>query len=188
MPLVTPTLLPCYEEFANDKDFRLFHAKFNKAGANECWLWTACTIRGNYGLNKKIFGEFVASRISYMLYKGRIPKGLFVLHKCDTPNCVNPNHLFLGTQADNMKDMVEKGRSLTGEKNPLAKLTEESILEMRKIWDEESPKLKPQARPPNSRTGLLRRIGEQFGVTWQCVYVVCVSRKNWAHLIPAEGK
>jgi hypothetical protein len=66
-------------------------------------------------------------RISYVLNVGDIPDGLFVLHKCDNKICINPEHLFLGTMQDNIKDMVDKGRNIKGESMPLAKLKEEEI-------------------------------------------------------------
>lgn len=76
-----------------------------------CWLWTAAKNEKNYG----VFGigkqTDKAHRIAWRDMKGAIPKGLFVLHKCDVPNCVRPTHLFLGTNLDNVKDMLLKGRN-----------------------------------------------------------------------------
>jgi HNH endonuclease len=75
-----------------------------------CWLWTA-------GCNNKGYGDFdvgvrevSAHRFSYELFKGPIPKGMFVCHKCDVPSCVNPEHLFLGDQRANLQDASKKGR------------------------------------------------------------------------------
>lgn len=84
-----------------------FLEKVNKTDG--CWLWTAST-RSGYGAikyNNKVEG---AHRISYILYKGEINDGLFVCHTCDNPSCVNPDHLFLGSNSDNMKDAFDKGR------------------------------------------------------------------------------
>lgn len=75
-----------------------------------CWLWDGYVNRGGYGR----FGEGYAHRYSYEKLVGVIPPGLFVLHKCDVPSCVNPNHLWLGTQADNLADMRNKGRDDPG--------------------------------------------------------------------------
>lgn len=70
-------------------------------------------------------------RLAWTLAHGPIPPGMQVLHRCDNPACINPEHLFLGTQADNMKDMARKGRSSRGVKNRTAKLTEEQVLAIR---------------------------------------------------------
>ena len=77
--------------------------------------------------------DMPAHRVSYSLYKGNIPKGLCVLHKCDVPACVNPNHLFLGTLQDNVADMISKNRqrSLKGEDHPNSKLKNEDVLFIR---------------------------------------------------------
>ena len=77
---------------------------------NTCWIWTGS--KNNMGYPRiNINGRVeLAHRVSYRIIKGTIPEGLRVLHKCDTPLCVNPNHLFLGTQKDNMTDMSKKQR------------------------------------------------------------------------------
>jgi len=78
-----------------------------------CFLWTRGTISSGYG-HLEVEGRLVlAHRRSWELTYGPIPKGLFVLHRCDTPSCVNPRHLFLGTAGDNARDMVAKGRIIT---------------------------------------------------------------------------
>ena len=91
-----------------------------------CWLWTAnCTKdskgRRRYGLigaGRRGEGMLYAHRVSWEIHNGPIPNGLQVLHRCDNPQCVNPSHLFLGTQLDNMHDMVRKGRrGVTGPKS-----------------------------------------------------------------------
>jgi hypothetical protein len=68
----------------------------------------------------------------YTQKNGAIPKGMVIRHKCDNRKCINPDHFEIGTQRQNMQDMVERGRSLTGEKHPLVKLTEAQVIE---IWE-----------------------------------------------------
>ena len=95
-----------------------FWEKVNKTASNDCWEWTS-SIRGNgYGAffthlieeGRKCHG---AHRYSWELTNGQIPNGLWVLHKCDNRICVNPEHLFLGNRADNMKDCATKKRVCT---------------------------------------------------------------------------
>lgn len=98
-----------------------------------CWLWMAA--RGGFGLRHGKFffhgREIGAHRAAWLLFKGEIPHGMCVLHKCDMEWCVNPAHLFLGTQTENLRDMVAKGRSLRGERQPMARLTNEQVLDIR---------------------------------------------------------
>lgn len=98
-----------------------------------CWLWVKAVSIGGYGqigVNRKVE---VAHRVSYRLYVGPIPSGALVLHKCDTPACINPGHLFLGTHKINYDDMTAKGRraSFSGEHNSNVKLTFAQVEEIR---------------------------------------------------------
>ena len=93
-----------------------------------CWLWIGGATTVGYG---KIFANgFVrlSHRVSYEEYKGAIPEGMLVLHKCDTPACINPEHLFLGTNKENMQDASRKGRTSFGEKNGSSKITEKDAI------------------------------------------------------------
>lgn len=84
-----------------------------------CWLWLGAWNRGKYGLvnrNSRFMG--LAHRIIYAANKGEIPKGMSICHRCDTPACVNPDHLFVGTHRENMNDMISKGRNRPGGRSP----------------------------------------------------------------------
>jgi hypothetical protein len=79
----------------------------------ECWEWQAsknCHGYGRFNLEGRAHGARGAHVVAWMLTHGPVPDGLCVLHRCDNPGCVNPNHLFLGTHTDNMRDMVNKNR------------------------------------------------------------------------------
>ena len=81
-----------------------------------CWIWQGAKIKGGYGKITYNAKQMLAHRLSYQLNIGDIPKGLCVCHKCDTPSCINPEHLFAGTHKENTRDMINKGRV----KNPVA--------------------------------------------------------------------
>lgn len=111
-----------------------FHAKYEEVPECGCWLWTAAIDKRGYGKFNARRGDDVgiafAHRVSWELHNGPIPEGMHVCHRCDTPSCVNPGHLFLGTQADNMLDMTMKGRRATGEAAGPARITRELALEV----------------------------------------------------------
>ena len=117
-----------------------FNAKFEKTPG--CWNWIGALNKG-YGTCRVRKIQRPAHRMAFIIQNGAIPDGLHVLHKCDNPRCVNPEHLFTGTASDNMLDMVSKKRDKhsrgfpqnrpKGEENPHAKLTGESVIRMRRM-------------------------------------------------------
>ena len=104
-----------------------FHKKYVKK-LDGCWIWSAYKIPSGYGQLWCDGKNRRAHRVSYELHKGDIPEGVCVLHRCDTPSCVNPEHLFLGTHKDNVDDKVSKGRQARGSTNGNSKLTEDDIV------------------------------------------------------------
>lgn len=108
-----------------------FWAKVKKGGPDDCWTWTGSTSARGYGQTS--FGGFsmFAHRVSWMIHFGPIPADMYVLHRCDNPPCINPNHLFLGTNQDNYDDRDAKGRVAHGERAAKAKLTAAQVMDIR---------------------------------------------------------
>lgn len=166
-----------------------FWARVEKSDG--CWRWTATKIPRGYGMSWwPDEGPELAHRVSYRLQFGDIPVGMQVLHKCDVRDCVNPDHLFLGTHQDNMDDMVRKGRHYSktspekyarglrngaytkperirrGENHPYAILTAELVLAIRRAASEGKKNA---------------RIAETFGLNPKTVGTV-KRRETWKHI------
>ncbi len=141
-----------------------FWAKVDKS--SDCWVWTASLDDKGYGQLGVDKRPLRAHRISYRIQHGEIPDGLHVLHHCDNPPCVRPDHLFLGTHADNMADMCKKGRHYKGETHPNVKLTEGDVLTIRGLYSE----------------GMrLYRLAGFFGMSISTIHNI-VNRTTWRHI------
>jgi hypothetical protein len=168
-----------------------FWEKVTIVGLDECWLWVGGVFRNgmHYGQFQYEGRPHNAHRIAWVLTNGEIPTGVRVLHSCDNPPCVNPRHLFLGSDADNMKDMATKGRGRLqrpfnravgdrhgmhlhpervrrGEAHPRSILTDEVVLEVRRLH-----------REGTKQSDLSR----QFGIE-KTVLSKVVNRRTWRHL------
>lgn len=124
---------------ANFKDMtniERFEQKVYPEPNTGCWLWGGAYNYKGYGKVGQVgHNKFnLAHRYSYFIYNGEFDLKLKVLHKCDNPSCVNPDHLFLGTQHDNIKDMYQKGRAAVGEKVPRSKLDKNKVIEIRELY------------------------------------------------------
>jgi hypothetical protein len=135
---------------------------------DECWEWKGARSSApwDYGQVMCDGKQWSAHRLSYTLYRGQIPEGIKVCHSCDNPPCCNPNHLFLGTQADNMEDMEKKGRPSKGIGRHNAKFTEDGVRTIRRLVAE------------GVTQGSLAR---RYGVTKGAISHI-VNRLNWKHV------
>ncbi len=143
-----------------------FWEQVDKQGA--CWRWLGTITAKGYGSFYAREGKYRfyrAHRYSWFLEHGEIDSGLWVLHKCDNPWCVNPEHLWLGTNEDNMKDKIDKGRHRPGERHGMAKLTEKDVLYIRACG-------KPALE-----------LAAEFDVHGTTIYNI-LNGKKWRHLLP----
>jgi hypothetical protein len=146
-----------------------FWRKVNKNGENGCWIWTGLKMTSGYGIfgiNKSCIG---AHRYSWELHYGKIPDGMSVLHICDIKLCVNPKHLFIGTQADNMRDMANKNRneSVRGENNHMHKLTVNLVRAIRSM---------------QRIRGFRKLLSIKYGLSYTTISNV-INHKSWKHVV-----
>jgi hypothetical protein len=99
-----------------------------------CWIWKKSLNPKGYARCVFQRRTYTGGRLPWIMFMGPIPKGLFVCHDCDQPPCVNPDHMFIGTNVDNMRDCRNKGRTLKGVKNSNAKLNDQKVREMRLLY------------------------------------------------------
>jgi hypothetical protein len=136
---------------------------------SECWVWQGrLRVRGGYGTLQVANKETLAHRLSWQLKNGPIPKGMDILHSCDNPPCVNPDHLRPGTHLDNMREMYAKGRRKTacGERGGNSKLTEATVAAIRSEYQ--------------FRKVTLKMLSLKYGVSWATVQKI-VAGQSWKH-------
>ena len=109
-----------------------FNQKYIVNSDTGCWEWTGCSNNKGYGYFYILSKNIYAHRFSYEYFIGPIPEDLCVLHKCDNPSCVRPDHLFLGTNQDNVNDKVSKNRHHRGEQSGTNKLSEDEVIQIKK--------------------------------------------------------
>jgi hypothetical protein len=148
---------------------RIFLAHAMPEPNSGCWLWTGSIKPNGYGNCGSAGRSHNAHRLSYELHVGEIPAGMVIRHRCDTPSCVNPDHLISGTQLENIQDCIAKGRArrgvFPGEASPFAKLTASQVEEIRSA-----------PRPYGYRKVLAKR----FGISESGVSKI-IGRASWRH-------
>lgn len=174
-PALSPLEVDAVLDVALAADVRIvavreaFFARVDRT-SDGCWLWSGKVSDRGYGRLYVCGERLYAHRVSYELHHGPIAKGLFVCHRCDTPRCVNPAHLFLGTAAVNNADMWKKGRgvggSVRGERVTGAKLT--------------APKVR-SIRQRLAGGAALDVLAAEYGVTKEAIWQIA-KRKTWKHV------
>jgi hypothetical protein len=159
----------------SEEEYRAsFFARVAKSD-DGCWQWIGAKHRNGYGQAHRNGKPDRAHRVSWRIHFGEIPVGLFVLHRCDVKDCVNPSHLFLGTQSENMRDMMAKGRYRKGStknvprgsRHWLAKLDEQKVLEIKRLHALGYGQV---------------RLGKMFGVTREAIRAI-LRGWAWKHVV-----
>jgi hypothetical protein len=146
---------------------RFWH-KVQIKGPDQCWPWRGTTPAFGHGQFVADGKVVYAHRFAWQLTNGTVPSGLCVLHKCDVPECVNPQHLFLGSREENLTDMRAKGRGskpprLIGTRHHQAKVTEQTVRAIRASTDDQLT------------------LSKRYGITRRSVNRI-INRKSWAHV------
>lgn len=128
---------------------------------DKCWEWVGAISKNGYGAFGVGYKMVGSHRVSYAIHFGEIPDGLIVCHRCDNKICVNPSHLFLGTQKDNIRDKLSKGRQPNGESHYNHKLTTEQVIDLRQK--------RLEGRTQAS-------LALEFGIAFQTVSDICLYR------------
>ena len=139
-----------------------------RPGDDGCMEWTGGRAKAGYGCTSHGGENWTTHRLAFALANGDLLPGLCVMHRCDNPACINPDHLFAGTKGDNVADMVAKGRKVTarGEAAGRARLTEADVLDIRRR---------------HAAGESLRELGSCYGVSHVAILNV-VKRRTWSHV------
>lgn len=161
---------PNDEDYRESQKERLLNLSHDEG---DCRIWkNTCRQRFGYGMIQWRKKNMAAHRAAWIAWKGPIPESLCVLHKCDNPSCINPEHLFLGTQKDNIKDMIKKERNHNGDKcvkgemHPHSKLKEDDVLYIR--------------NERKNGTSSLRQLAKKFNVSIACIKDA--NTRSWKHI------
>lgn len=155
------------------KDIQRFWSKVDVLSKEQCWNWKCGTLSSGYGQFWLNGINVLSHRASWVICKGKIPDNLYVLHKCDNPSCVNPDHLFLGNHQDNMDDEKRKGRTAGGTRrghtytqgvlSGNSKLSEDDVAKI--YWSEENQYI----------------LAKKYGVSQSLVSMI-KNRHRWGHM------
>lgn len=132
-----------------------------------CWIWTAAVDHhgyGNIGAGRRSEGKIKAHRAAWLLAGGEDPGDRDLCHRCDNPRCVRPDHLFIGSRLDNMRDCVAKGRASRGSRNGHARLSEAAITEARRLLSQGVSRKELAAKFGVSHSGMCYALR---GDTWK---------------------
>ena len=146
-----------------------FFSKIEKTDG--CWIWKAAIDPSGYGVfmirADKMRAKLGSHRVSYYYHFGIWPRGLNTCHRCDTPSCTNPDHLFLGTQKENIQDCISKKRNSCGSKNVRAKIVEEDVPLIVDMFNDGY---------------CVEKLSEKFGISVSVVYSILCGR-TWKHVV-----
>jgi hypothetical protein len=153
----------------SDKQIASFWKRVERRGPSDCWNWTLCCNEKGYGIVQfRPHGTFRTHRVAFELSMGRLDSDKILLHSCDNPRCCNPAHLKPGTDAENTKDMISKGRDrkARGEDSGRAKIKTHQVLEIRRL---------------DEKGIALTEIAKTIGVSTATAFSVA-RRRTWRHL------
>lgn len=171
-----PSTITKETQLTPDQEVRFWSKVSHPRLDSDCWNWSASKNNMGYGQIRFWGKTFTAHRIAWLIANGPIPSDICICHRCDNPACVNPSHLFLGTQTDNLHDMIAKRRHGShlhperrprGEAHKRAKLTDSEVIGIRDCY---------------KAGGISQsKIAAQYGVTRSAISLI-TRRKKWTHI------